>query len=145
MQPPAVSEGPTIAATSQGGLLAITEEGEEEEEEEEEEGPRGEFGGGGRGDESDLVDDVPQCFSHFTYSITTGKKLVCDIQGVWNVYDGFTLTDPVIHYRSSNRRHVNGATDKGKAGMGRFFKTHKCGPLCQKLGLSMPDLTIFDD
>ena len=36
-------------------------------------------------------------------------------QGVWNSVDGFSMTDPVIHYVSSrkgSKRHRNGGTDK---------------------------------
>ena len=43
------------------------------------------------------AEDVPQCFSHFTWSISDGAKLVCDIQGTWNAEDGYLLTDPAIH------------------------------------------------
>jgi hypothetical protein len=46
------------------------------------------------------------------------------------------LTDPVVHYvSSSGRRHKNGATDKGVEGVKRFFRTHKCGALCKRMGL----------
>eukprot|EP00798_Chlamydomonas_sp_ICE-L_P022996 gene22996-30184_t len=103
------------------GLGAINEDDEEEE---------------GSGDEEREVaesEHVPQCFSHFTNAVTDGHKLVCDIQGVWNVEDGFLLTDPVIHHHSNTKR--NGATDKGSAGMTNFFETHKCNPLCRRLGL----------
>ena len=90
-------------------------------------------------DEADLVDEVPQCFSHFAYYQSNGRQLVCDLQGVWNAVDGYTLTDPVIHYNSgsgrNNRSHVNGSTDKGQEGMQKFFETHKCGALCHELGL----------
>jgi hypothetical protein len=87
-------------------------------------------------DGDDFVNQVPRCFSHFTYIQSNRKQLVCDLQGVWNAAIGFTLTDPVIHYNSSRgRRHVNGSTDKGSDGMRKFFETHKCGKLCQKLGL----------
>ena len=83
-----------------------------------------------------VIDDVPQAFSHFTYEYSRGKKLVCDLQGVWNADDGFVLTDPVVHYiSSSGRRHHNGATDKGVEGVKRFFRTHKCGVLCKRMGL----------
>ena len=56
--------------------------------------------------------------------------------------DGYVLTDPVIHYVSSRggRRHRNGATDKGAHGVLNFFKTHKCGALCRRLGLTVPNL-----
>ena len=84
------------------------------------------------------VDEVPQAFSHFSYEASGGKQLVCDLQGTWNSHDGFVLTDPVVHYVSSrnpHRKHKNGATDKGRDGVDRFFKTHKCGPLCARLGL----------
>ena len=82
------------------------------------------------------VDEVPQAFSHFSYVASHGKQLVCDLQGVWNADDGFMLTDPVVHYVSSTgKRHKNGATDRGIEGVQNFFKTHKCGPLCKRLGL----------
>eukprot|EP00798_Chlamydomonas_sp_ICE-L_P022991 gene22991-30179_t len=106
------------------GLGAINEDDEEE------------------GEESSYVgvDDlkveyIPQCFSHFTHEATFGRKLVCDIQGVWNEEDGFLLTDPVIHHHTNSRRH--GATDKGTFGMEKFFETHRCNPLCHRLGLEM--------
>ena len=87
-------------------------------------------------DEANLVDEVPQCFSHFTYYQSDGKQLVCDLQGVWNIVDGFTLTDPVVHYNSGrSRSRVNGSTDKGREGMQKFFETHECSALCRKLGL----------
>eukprot|EP00961_Rhodomonas_salina_P085684 1150937-Rhodomonas_salina.1 len=41
---------------------------------------------------------VPQCFAHFSHSVTDGRQLVCDLQGTWNATEGFVLTDPVIHY-----------------------------------------------
>ncbi|KAG2454441.1 hypothetical protein HYH02_001460 [Chlamydomonas schloesseri] len=84
-------------------------------------------------EEQASIDDVPQAFSHFTWDCTEEKKLVCDLQGVWNASDGFTLTDPVIHYVRGSRR--NGATDKGLAGAKKFFATHTCNALCRELGL----------
>jgi hypothetical protein len=96
--------------------------------------------GGGR-DDGGLatieIDDIPQAFSHFTYEYSNGKKLVCDLQGVWNADDGFVLTDPVIHHVSSKegRKHRNGATDKGFEGVEKFFTSHECNALCKKLGL----------
>ena len=40
---------------------------------------------GGQGKDSldrsaELSEDVPQCFSHFTYEATAKKRLVCDLQ-----------------------------------------------------------------
>ena len=54
-------------------LGAIEEDDEEEEEGEADDGDS--WGGGGG-----AVEHVPQCFSHFTYVATEGKKLVCDLQ-----------------------------------------------------------------
>jgi hypothetical protein len=81
------------------------------------------------------VEDVPQVFSHYTYEASERKKLVCDIQGVWNKVDGYILTDPVVHTISNNHCHKMGRTDKGQTGIDCFFETHVCGPLCKKLGL----------
>ena len=80
---------------------------------------------------------VPQCFSHFTYERSKHQELVCDIQGVWNRIDGFTLTDPVIHHRKCNKKtkKLYGCTDKGIKGMHKFMETHQCNVLCQTLGL----------
>ncbi|KAG2448498.1 hypothetical protein HYH02_006389 [Chlamydomonas schloesseri] len=121
-----VAAGRQGAARSRNALLgAIIEDGDDEEEENS--GAAAGAAGGAR------TEDVPQAFSHFTWDCTEGRKLVCDLQGVWNSTDGFTLTDPVIHHASGGRR--NGATDKGQAGMCNFFATHTCNALCRQLGL----------
>ena len=79
------------------------------------------------------IADIPQCFSHFSWSYSNGDYLVCDLQGVWNACDGFTLTDPVVH--DGKERHMSRRTDKGASGIHAFFRTHKCSPLCKRLGL----------
>jgi len=108
-----------IQKTMQTSLLAIEEHSEEEEEEGEEEAREPVL-------DQATVDDIPQCFSHFTYVQSDGKNLVCDLQGVWNEYDGYVLTDPVIHHKSQTReRGSNGKTDKGPEGMRRFFHSHR--------------------
>ena len=71
-----------------------------------------------------LLKQVPQCFSHFTHTYSGGKKLVCDLQGVWNAVDGYTFTDPVFH--STRHAHKNGPTDKGEHGIRQFFESHEC-------------------
>ena len=107
------------------GSMAVLEESDEEEDDDSIENTPIE------------TDDIPQTFSHFSYEYSAGKKLVCDLQGVWNADDGFVLTDPVIHYVSSiGRTHRNGATDKGIEGVKKFFGTHVCNSLCKKMGLS---------
>mmetsp|Transcript_10216 Transcript_10216/g.16539 ORF Transcript_10216/g.16539 Transcript_10216/m.16539 type:complete len:690 (+) Transcript_10216:55-2124(+) len=90
-------------------------------------------------EEEEDIDELPQAFSHFSYCDSGGKKLVCDLQGTYNRYDGFLLTDPCIHYHSkSGKRHLHGATDKGLEGMKRFFHSHKCSKFCKLLGLEEP-------
>ena len=81
--------------------------------------------------------DIPQCFSHFSWSYSNGSHLICDLQGVWNQIDGFTLTDPVVH--DGKERHQSRRTDKGSSGIHAFFRTHKCSPLCKRLGLKEYD------
>jgi hypothetical protein len=81
--------------------------------------------------------EVAQAFSHFSYWATGRKRLVCDLQGVYDdAMNELRLSDPVIHYYNPNKRersHVHGRTDKGHKGMRMFFDTHKdyCGTLCK--------------
>jgi hypothetical protein len=79
--------------------------------------------------------EVAQAFSHFSYWATGRKRLICDLQGVFDEKENvLRLSDPVIHYHShSNRRFVHGRTDRGWKGIGMFFETHHehCGHLCK--------------
>eukprot|EP00536_Pseudo-nitzschia_multiseries_P006283 jgi/Psemu1/192727/e_gw1.131.23.1 len=83
------------------------------------------------------VSEVAQAFSHFSYIASGKKRLICDLQGVFDEPSNtLKLTDPVIHYfnyRRQERERVHGRTDKGRQGMAMFFETHKdcCGHLCR--------------
>jgi hypothetical protein len=81
---------------------------------------------------------VAQAFSHFSYLQSGRKRLVCDLQGVFD--EGKNLlqfSDPVIHYYNPHNldlRCVHGRTDRGQNGIQDFFATHICkeqGNLCQ--------------
>ncbi|XP_048576813.1 myosin heavy chain kinase C-like [Nematostella vectensis] len=71
---------------------------------------------------------TPQAFSHFTYDITGGQELVCDIQGVNNDY-----TDPQIHTNPLTSRYGKG--NFGPMGIHIFLKDHHCNSMCKALGL----------
>lgn len=77
--------------------------------------------------------DVAQAFSHFTYWASGRKRLVCDLQGVYDEKANLLrLSDPVIHHTSfSGRKHVHGRTDRGRKGKAMFFETHECTHLCR--------------
>lgn len=81
--------------------------------------------------------EVAQAFSHFTYISSGTKRLICDLQGVFDASTNtLKFSDPVIHYFNSRRQHrrgVHGRTDRGRKGMAMFFATHKncCGHLCK--------------
>jgi Mg-chelatase subunit ChlD len=81
--------------------------------------------------------EVAQAFSHFSYYATGKKRLICDLQGVFDEKENILkFSDPVIHYYNSGRlerRSVHGRTDLGREGMAMFFETHKdcCGHLCR--------------
>jgi hypothetical protein len=81
--------------------------------------------------------EVAQAFSHYTYLATGRKRLVCDLQGVYDeTRNELRLSDPVIHYYNqfnSDRCLVHGRTDRGQKGVAMFFETHKeyCGHLCK--------------
>lgn len=69
--------------------------------------------------------NTPQAFSHFSYIASGGKLLICDIQGVSDLY-----TDPQIH-TIDRRRLAQG--DLGRPGIERFLETHRCNPICRYL------------
>lgn len=66
-----------------------------------------------------------QALSHFSYHISNGQYLLCDLQG--GRYDGFyILTDPVIHSKGKEF----GGTDLGQEGIENFMAHHRCGRFC---------------
>jgi len=64
-------------------------------------------------------------FSHFTYHMSNGHELVCDLQGV-KLPNKYMLTDPVI----CSTQCQYGVTDLGSHGIAAFFSYHKCTDLC---------------
>jgi len=71
-----------------------------------------------------------QALSHFSYHVTAGELVLCDLQGGWSADRGFVLTDPVI--LSSNGKRAYGPTDLSEAGISTFFARHKCNQFCKQ-------------
>jgi hypothetical protein len=71
---------------------------------------------------------TPNAFSHFTWEASKHTLLVCDIQGVGDLY-----TDPQI-MTSSGVGYGRG--NLGPNGIKAFFMRHKCNQVCELLGLS---------
>lgn len=69
---------------------------------------------------------VMQALSHFSYHVSSGQFVLCDLQG--GIYsDGIVLTDPVILSRSKSF----GVTDLGPRGISTFFSNHRCNEFCR--------------
>jgi hypothetical protein len=77
---------------------------------------------------------TPNAFSHFTWEASNHSLLVCDIQGVDDLY-----TDPQIHTVSGKGF---GRGNLGQAGLNAFLTRHKCNAICQHLGLAL--LGVYD-
>ena len=80
--------------------------------------------------------ELAVAFSHFTYKVTDGYLLVCDLQGISYVdakgKDILLLTDPAIHCG----KHLRfGKTNLSSVGIERFFRKHVCNTFCEALGL----------
>ena len=69
---------------------------------------------------------VMQALSHFSYHITGGQMVLCDLQGGL-CKGGTILTDPVIMSRTNSY----GVTDLGPDGISNFFARHKCNEYCK--------------
>ncbi|KAI4859329.1 kinase-like protein [Hypoxylon rubiginosum] len=77
-------------------------------------------------DESKTWGEVMQALSHFSYHVTGGQFVLCDLQG--GVYQQeVVLSDPVI--LSRNRDY--GVTDLGPDGISSFFSQHSCNNFCR--------------
>ena len=75
---------------------------------------------------SNLLD----AFSHWTYVITEGCLIVVHLQGI-EENDQFILTNPSIHCIEPKF----GRTNIGETGIKQFFKTHRCGSVCEVMKL----------
>jgi hypothetical protein len=74
---------------------------------------------------------VMQALSHYSYHVTGGQIVLCDLQGgvVWTKKTkGIILTDPVILSRSRSY----GLTDLGANGISTFFSRHVCNSYCNR-------------
>ncbi|KAI1452468.1 kinase-like protein [Annulohypoxylon moriforme] len=77
-------------------------------------------------DDSISWGEVMQALSHFSYHISGGQFVLCDLQG--GVYrNEVVLSDPVI--LSRNRDY--GVTDLGPDGISSFFSQHRCNSYCR--------------
>lgn len=81
-----------------------------------------------------------QALSHFSYHISQGHYLLCDLQG-GVTETGIVLTDPVILSRSKSY----GVTDLGPSGISTFFARHKCSQYCRVFWQKPNDQRIFFD
>lgn len=78
---------------------------------------------------SDDARNTPHAFAHFTYEASKHKLLVCDIQGVNDVY-----TDPQVH--TSENQKAFGKGNLGQQGFDNFLRTHQCNPICRYFKLT---------
>eukprot|EP01084_Bolivina_argentea_P140363 246776_1 len=76
--------------------------------------------------------NTPSAFSHFTYHASKKKILICDLQGVADLY-----TDPQMH--TYNGKGC-GKGNMGKRGIDKFLSSHKCNAICTYLKLPPTNL-----
>ncbi|RJE26797.1 elongation factor 2 kinase [Aspergillus sclerotialis] len=80
----------------------------------------------GWNDDSIAWGEVMQALSHFSYHISGGYYVLCDLQG--GIYQReVVLSDPVV--LSRNREY--GVTDLGPEGISSFFSQHNCNAYCR--------------
>lgn len=75
--------------------------------------------------------NTPGTFCHFSYVASDRELLICDIQGVGDIY-----TDPQIHSRDGKGF---GKGNLGRVGINHFLSTHRCNHICKFLRL--PNVT----
>ncbi|GAB5359294.1 hypothetical protein AAMO2058_000531900 [Amorphochlora amoebiformis] len=85
---------------------------------------------------SDEERNTPQAFSHFSWEASGHTLLVCDIQGVGDLY-----TDPQIHHISGEGF---GKGNLGMAGISKFLQKHRCNAICRYLKLPQLNAKVSD-
>lgn len=79
-----------------------------------------------------------QALSHFSYHVSGGRTLVCDLQGGF-YNDHAVVTNPVIC--STTRSY--GSTDMGEKGISNFFYRHACNEYCRPRWRMPSQATIY--
>ena len=70
--------------------------------------------------------EVMQALSHFSYHISSGQSVLCDLQGGMTAA-GPVISDPVI----MSAQQQFGVTDLGPKGIRNFFAHHVCNHHCK--------------
>lgn len=74
--------------------------------------------------------NTPDAFSHYTWKKSANKMIICDIQGIGNLW-----TDPQILTVRNTSRY--GRANIKMRGISKFLANHRCNNICQKLGLDI--------
>ncbi|CCW69885.1 unnamed protein product [Phytomonas sp. Hart1] len=74
-----------------------------------------------------MIFETAESFSHYTLVESGGSMLVCDIQGVNDLF-----TDPQIHTEDGKGL---GMGNMGQDGIDKWIENHNCNESCQALGL----------
>ena len=84
---------------------------------------------------------LPDAFSHWTWVVSNGEHLVCDLQGHRGFPDGVLLGGKRRHYYAFSdpailsRAGTYGDADLGLQGQARWFRNHVCNDFCRSLDL----------
>lgn len=76
--------------------------------------------------EEETWGEVMQALSHFSYHVSGGQFVLCDLQGGIYRYE-VVISDPVI----LSRTRQFGVTDLGSQGISNFFSQHVCNNFCR--------------
>jgi hypothetical protein len=80
---------------------------------------------------------LAQAFSHFTYEHSKCQILICDIQGVGEIY-----TDPQVHTLSGKGF---GGGNLGITGIKAFLLRHQCNEVCSQMNLPRIEAKFLAD
>jgi hypothetical protein len=86
--------------------------------------------------DEDIYSCILDAFAHWTYQATNEYLVVLDLQGVLKKdsdYHEFMLTDPAIICPEDLFKF--GPTNLGIKGVKKYFETHRCNHICNRLNL----------